>query len=278
MKVRIGYGLGTRTTLHDERFGHVVDELERLSFDSLWVSERIGADAPDPIVALAFGAGRTTHLEIRNERDGAAGPQPDRARQGTRQPGDALRRPAASGVRARRGASARAAGLRRRTLRAGPLVRRVDGRDAVVLDRRTESSTSEASDLVESSNCSRPWPRSSRRRNSNGSRSAGLAAVDALGVPRGLSSESRDSTSSRSAPRTSPTLERAFDDLNTTYRMLELPDGTLVGDRLGPIRGALADPAGSERRTQGHGRRRRARVRGVGRAPGRDPLAQLVPR
>ena len=64
MKVRIGFGLGTRTTLHDERFGHVVDELERLSFDSLWVSERIGGDAPDPMVAMAYGAGRTTELKF----------------------------------------------------------------------------------------------------------------------------------------------------------------------------------------------------------------------
>ncbi len=64
MKVRIGFGLGTRTTLHDERFGHVVDELERLSFDSLWMSERVGGAAPDPMVAMAYGAGRTTNLKF----------------------------------------------------------------------------------------------------------------------------------------------------------------------------------------------------------------------
>lgn len=64
MKVRIGFGLGTRTSLHDERFGAVVDELERLRFDSLWVSERIGADAPDPLVAMAFAAGRTEQLKF----------------------------------------------------------------------------------------------------------------------------------------------------------------------------------------------------------------------
>lgn len=64
MKVRIGFGLGTRTTLHDERFGHVVDELERLRFDSLWLSERISGDAPDPLVAMAYGAGRTTSLKF----------------------------------------------------------------------------------------------------------------------------------------------------------------------------------------------------------------------
>ena len=64
MTVRIGFGLGTRTTLHDERFGHVVDELERLAFDSLWVSERIGGTAPDPLVAMAYGAGRTSRLKF----------------------------------------------------------------------------------------------------------------------------------------------------------------------------------------------------------------------
>lgn len=64
MKVRIGYGLGTRTGLNDERYGHVVDELERLRFDSLWVSERIGGEAPDPLVAMAFAAGRTSHLKF----------------------------------------------------------------------------------------------------------------------------------------------------------------------------------------------------------------------
>jgi probable F420-dependent oxidoreductase len=64
MKVRIGYGLGTRTTLHDARFGAVVDLLEAHRFDSLWVSERIGADAPDPLVAMSYAAGRTQHLKF----------------------------------------------------------------------------------------------------------------------------------------------------------------------------------------------------------------------
>ena len=64
MKVRIGFGLGTRTQLNDERFGHVVDELERLRFDSLWLSERVTSDAPDPMVAMAFGAGRTCQLKF----------------------------------------------------------------------------------------------------------------------------------------------------------------------------------------------------------------------
>jgi probable F420-dependent oxidoreductase len=63
-KVRIGFGLGTRTRLHDESYGVVVDELERLGFDSLWLSERISGEAPDPLVAMAYGAGRTVRLKF----------------------------------------------------------------------------------------------------------------------------------------------------------------------------------------------------------------------
>jgi probable F420-dependent oxidoreductase len=64
MKVRIGYGFGVRTALNDESFATVVDALERLRFDSLWLSERIGGQAPDPVVAMAYAAGRTTRLKF----------------------------------------------------------------------------------------------------------------------------------------------------------------------------------------------------------------------
>jgi probable F420-dependent oxidoreductase len=64
MKVRIGYGFGVRTQLNDDGFTAVVDTLERLHFDSLWLSERIGGEAPDPMVAMAFAAGRTTKLKF----------------------------------------------------------------------------------------------------------------------------------------------------------------------------------------------------------------------
>ncbi len=64
MKVRIGFGLGTRTRLHDESFGVVVDALEDHAFDSLWLSEKISGEAPDPTVAMAYGAGRTRHLKF----------------------------------------------------------------------------------------------------------------------------------------------------------------------------------------------------------------------
>ncbi len=64
-KVRIGFGLGTRTLTNDaDTFAPFVDTLERLHFDSLWLSERLTGDAPDPLVALAFAAGRTSHLKL----------------------------------------------------------------------------------------------------------------------------------------------------------------------------------------------------------------------
>jgi probable F420-dependent oxidoreductase len=63
-KVRIGFGLGTSTTLHGPSYGIVVDALEALGFDSLWLSERISGPAPDPLVAMAYGAGRTERLKF----------------------------------------------------------------------------------------------------------------------------------------------------------------------------------------------------------------------
>jgi probable F420-dependent oxidoreductase len=65
MKIRIGYGLGVNSLTNDaDRFGAFVDELERLRFDSLWVSERVSGQSPDPVVAMAFCAGRTTKLKF----------------------------------------------------------------------------------------------------------------------------------------------------------------------------------------------------------------------
>jgi probable F420-dependent oxidoreductase len=64
MKIRIGFGLGTRSITNDERFGPFVDDLERLRFDSLWLSERVGGEAPDPVVGMAYAAGRTKKLKF----------------------------------------------------------------------------------------------------------------------------------------------------------------------------------------------------------------------
>lgn len=64
MKVRIGFGLGTQTALDHEALGAIVDGLERLGFDSLWLSERVTGAAFDPIVGLSYAAGRTTKLKL----------------------------------------------------------------------------------------------------------------------------------------------------------------------------------------------------------------------
>jgi probable F420-dependent oxidoreductase len=64
MKIRIGFGLGTRTLTNGDTFGPFVDDLERLGFDSLWLSERITGPAPDPVVGLAYAAGRTTRMKF----------------------------------------------------------------------------------------------------------------------------------------------------------------------------------------------------------------------
>lgn len=64
MKVRIGFGLGAHRGLTRERFNQVVDTLEALRFDSLWLSERVSGDAPDPIIGLAVAAGRTKKLKL----------------------------------------------------------------------------------------------------------------------------------------------------------------------------------------------------------------------
>ena len=65
MKIRVGFGLGTRSFTNDhETFDPFVDALEDLGFDSLWLSERLGGESPDPIVGLAYAAGRTNRIKF----------------------------------------------------------------------------------------------------------------------------------------------------------------------------------------------------------------------
>jgi alkanesulfonate monooxygenase SsuD/methylene tetrahydromethanopterin reductase-like flavin-dependent oxidoreductase (luciferase family) len=64
VKVRVGIGLGVRTALNGPELGEFVDTVERLRFDSLWLSERISGEAPDPVVATYYAAGRTTRLKF----------------------------------------------------------------------------------------------------------------------------------------------------------------------------------------------------------------------
>lgn len=65
MKVRVGFGLGTLGAATDgATFGALVDALEDLHFDSLWVSERATGPTLDPMVALSVAAGRTQRLKL----------------------------------------------------------------------------------------------------------------------------------------------------------------------------------------------------------------------
>ena len=64
MKVRIGFGLGVQGLRDETRFGQLVDGLEAHHFDSLWLSERVAGDSPDPLIGLSVAAGRSTRLKL----------------------------------------------------------------------------------------------------------------------------------------------------------------------------------------------------------------------
>lgn len=65
MKIRIGFGLGTRTLTNDRAtFDPFLDALEGLGFDSLWLSERVSGECPDPVVGMAYAAGRTQKIKF----------------------------------------------------------------------------------------------------------------------------------------------------------------------------------------------------------------------
>jgi len=66
VKIRIGFGLSTAATTgwDSDRFWSVVDACERFGWDSIWFSERAASHAPDPLVAMAAVAGRTSRLKF----------------------------------------------------------------------------------------------------------------------------------------------------------------------------------------------------------------------
>ncbi len=66
MKIRIGYGIGAapRLLAETDALGRVVDDLDRLGFDSLWFPERVNSPQLDPIVAMAYVAGRSERLKF----------------------------------------------------------------------------------------------------------------------------------------------------------------------------------------------------------------------
>src|SRR5947209_8127368 len=64
--VKVGIQLGAANSPFESaaRFWHIVDECERLGFDSLWLSERPSGKLPDSLSALAAMAGRTERLKF----------------------------------------------------------------------------------------------------------------------------------------------------------------------------------------------------------------------
>lgn len=63
-RTRIGFGLGVQDELDGERFDSLIDALEGLGFDSIWLSERLTAGSVNPVVGLAYAAGRTRKLKL----------------------------------------------------------------------------------------------------------------------------------------------------------------------------------------------------------------------
>ena len=135
MKVRIGFGLGTRSLTNDDRFGPFVDDLERLRFDSLWLSERIGGESPDPVVGMAYAAGRTKKLKFGASVMVLPGRNPVLVAKSMASLDRHVRRPPAPCVRPRRRRRPRAAGVRDRARRASRVVRRGPAADPPPLDR-----------------------------------------------------------------------------------------------------------------------------------------------
>jgi alkanesulfonate monooxygenase SsuD/methylene tetrahydromethanopterin reductase-like flavin-dependent oxidoreductase (luciferase family) len=61
MKVRIGVAVGA---LPPDRFGPLVDDLDALGFDSVWLPESFQRGSLDPLVGLAFAAARVRRLKL----------------------------------------------------------------------------------------------------------------------------------------------------------------------------------------------------------------------
>ena len=65
MKIRIGFGLGTRSSATDPKtLGKLATSLEELGFDSLWFSERVSGTGLDPLVAMSWIAAKTEKLKF----------------------------------------------------------------------------------------------------------------------------------------------------------------------------------------------------------------------
>src|SRR5437868_9838751 len=64
MKIRIGIGLGAGGASDSDSFCSAVQHMERLGFDSLWLSEVLTGPVVDPLAGLSFAAGFTRKLKL----------------------------------------------------------------------------------------------------------------------------------------------------------------------------------------------------------------------
>jgi probable F420-dependent oxidoreductase len=65
MKVRIGVGpgIGASAGMGAEGFTNLIDSCERIGWDSIWFSERVGGDVLDPLAAMSVAIGRSQRLK-----------------------------------------------------------------------------------------------------------------------------------------------------------------------------------------------------------------------
>src|SRR2546428_10196151 len=64
MKVRFGFTCRGQADLALDDFPQLVDDLERLGFDSIWLPELMLNGPFDPLVGLAHAAARTERLKL----------------------------------------------------------------------------------------------------------------------------------------------------------------------------------------------------------------------
>ena len=64
MKVRIGVGMGVASAGAAAAFTQLVDDLDDLGFDSIWLPEVLTAPTLDPLVALAFAAAHNPRVKL----------------------------------------------------------------------------------------------------------------------------------------------------------------------------------------------------------------------
>ncbi len=64
MKVRIGVSMGAAPPADPSDFAGLIDDIDDIGFDSIWLPEVLTAPALDPLAGLAFAAAHNSHLKL----------------------------------------------------------------------------------------------------------------------------------------------------------------------------------------------------------------------